>query len=46
MVMLHTGTGVFTKKPYDGESITSVMDSTPEKSTSNRYQVLGYKLIR
>jgi hypothetical protein len=44
-VMLHTGMGVFTKKTFDGESITTMMDSTSEKSTSDRYQVLGYKLI-
>jgi hypothetical protein len=45
-VVLHTGMGVFTKKTYDGESITAMMDSTPEKSTSDRYQIFGYKLIR
>jgi hypothetical protein len=45
-VMLHTRMGVFTKKTYDGESMMVVMDSTHEKSTSDRYQVLGYKLIR
>jgi hypothetical protein len=42
-VMLHTGIGFFTKKTYDGESITTVLDSTPEKSTSVRYQILDYK---
>jgi hypothetical protein len=42
-VMLHTGMGIFTKKTYDGEFITTVMDSTPEKSTSVKYQTLGYK---
>jgi hypothetical protein len=44
--MLHTGMGVFSKKTYDGESLIVVMDSTPKKSTSDRYQVLGYKFIR
>jgi hypothetical protein len=42
-VMLHTGMRIFTKKTYDGEYITIVMDSTPKKSTSVRYQILGYK---
>jgi hypothetical protein len=28
---------------YDGESITTVMVSTSEKSTSIRYQALGFK---
>jgi hypothetical protein len=30
-------------KPYDGESITTLMDLTFEKSTFIRYQTLGYK---
>jgi hypothetical protein len=41
--MLHTARRNFTKKTYDGESITTVMDSTSEKGTSDRYQALGYK---
>jgi hypothetical protein len=42
-VMLHTRMGFVTKKNYDVESILAVMDSTPKKSTSGRYQTLGYK---
>jgi hypothetical protein len=42
-MMLHTERGIFTKKTYDGESITVVMDLTSEKGTSDRYQALGHK---
>jgi hypothetical protein len=36
--------GIFTKKNnYDGESIRALMGSTSEKSTSARYQTLGFK---
>jgi hypothetical protein len=38
-VMLHTEMGIFTKKTYGGESIMA----KPEKGTSLRYQILGYK---
>jgi hypothetical protein len=36
-MMLHTGMGMFLKETYDEESITAMMDSTSEKSTSGRY---------
>jgi uncharacterized protein YegJ (DUF2314 family) len=36
--------GIFyQEKSYDGESITAVMGSTSKKSTSTRYQTLGFK---
>jgi hypothetical protein len=43
-VMLRIGMRMLTKKTYDGESITAIMDLTSKKSTFDMYQVLGYKL--
>jgi hypothetical protein len=42
--MLLTGWG-FLQKTDDGGSIRAVMGSTSEKSTSVRYQTLGFKII-
>jgi hypothetical protein len=41
-LMLHTGWEFLQKKTYDGESIMVVMGSTSAKSTSIRYQTLGF----
>jgi hypothetical protein len=41
-VMLHMGWGFYKKNTYDGESIMTMMGSTSEKSTSARYQNLGF----
>jgi hypothetical protein len=40
------GMGDFSNKRLDGESIMVVMGSTSEKSTSAKYQTLGFKWLR